>query len=105
MPVGLASRYRPLPVALEPDTGGVLHAAIPARPLPSRDPLAAPYFHTVVAGETIELLAWRYLGACEAWWMIADANPALFPLTLEPGSVIVIPTDASPGRIVRTRSF
>src|SRR5712691_4752137 len=105
MPVGLTSRYRPLPVILEPDAAGALHAAIPARPRPAPDPLATPYFHTAVAGETIELLAWRYLGSCEAWWMIADANPAIFPLSIEPGTVIVIPTDASLGRVERTRSF
>jgi hypothetical protein len=105
MPVGLNSRYRPLPLTHEPDSLGALHPAIPARPVPPPDPLATPYFHTVVAGETIELLAWRYLGSCEAWWMIADANPTLYPLAIEPGSVVVIPTDASPGRVERTRSF
>jgi nucleoid-associated protein YgaU len=105
MPVGLRSRYRAVPVAIEPDAAGVPHAAIPARPVPPRDPDATPYFHTVVAGETIELLAFRYLGSSEAWWLIADANPTAFPGALEPGSAIVIPTDASPGRVERTRSF
>jgi nucleoid-associated protein YgaU len=105
MPAGLTSRYRPLPVWLEPDAAGALHATIPARPAPPPDPEATPYFHTVVAGETIELLAWRYLGSCEAWWMIADVNPAIFPLSISPGTVLAIPTDASPGRIERTRSF
>jgi len=105
VPVDRRSRYRPLPVLLEPDAEGIPHAAIPARPVPAPDPEATPYFHTFVAGETIELLAWRYLGSSEAWWMIADANPALFPLTIEPGTVVVIPTDAAPGRVERTRSF
>jgi nucleoid-associated protein YgaU len=105
VPVGLTSRYRPLPVTFEPDATGALHAAIPARSVPPPDPDATPYFHTVVAGETIELLAWRYLGSSEAWWMIADANPTVFPLSIEPGTVVVIPTDAAPGRIERTRSF
>jgi nucleoid-associated protein YgaU len=105
MPVDLASRYHQLPPTLEPDAAGVPHPAIPARPVPAPDPDAVPYFHTVVAGETIELLAWRYLGSCESWWMIADANPGLFPLELAPGTVVTIPTDASPGRVERTRSF
>jgi hypothetical protein len=37
--------------------------------------------------------------------MVADANPAVFPLDLKPGTVLAIPTDASPGRVERTRSF
>jgi hypothetical protein len=105
MPPGPRSRYRSLPVAVEPDAAGVWHAAIPARLVPPPDPEATPYFHTVVAGETIELLASRYLGSSEAWWMIADANPPVSVWTLEPGMQVVIPTDASPGRIERTRSF
>jgi hypothetical protein len=105
MPVGPTSRYSPLAVGLEPDAAGVAHPAIPARPLPAADPAATTYFHTVVAGETLELLAFRYLGSSGAWWMIADANPATFPLDLAPGTVVAIPTDASPGRVERTRSF
>ena len=105
MPVGPSSRYRLLPVGLEPDAAGVPHPAIPARPLPPPDPSSTPYFHTVAAGETIELLAFRYLGSSSAWWMVADANPAAFPLDLKPGTVLAIPTDASPGRVERTRSF
>jgi nucleoid-associated protein YgaU len=105
MPVGPTSRYRLLPVALEPDAVGVAHPAIPARRLPPEDPTATTYFHTVVASETIELLAFRYFGTGTAWWLIADANPTAFPLDLAPGTVLAIPADASPGRVERTRSF
>jgi nucleoid-associated protein YgaU len=106
MPAGPTSRYRPLPVMLEPDAAGAWHPAIPARPVPPpTDPTATPYFHTVVAGETIELLAFRYFGSSAAWWLIADANPAAFPLDLPPGTVLAIPTDASPGRVERRRTF
>jgi nucleoid-associated protein YgaU len=105
MPVGPASRYRLLPVALEPDAAGVEHPAIPARPVPPADPASSRYLHTVVAGETIELLAFTYLGSSSAWWLIADANPAVFPLDLAPGTVLAIPTDATPGLVQRTRSF
>jgi hypothetical protein len=58
-----------------------------------------------LAGETIEGLSAHYLGSSEAWWMIADANPVSFPAALVPGTRMRIPTDASPGRIERTRSF
>jgi hypothetical protein len=105
MPIAPKSRYLNLPVHTAPDALGVEHAAIPARQVPPVDPGVNPYFHTVVAGETIELLAARYLGASEAWWMIADANPPMFPAELEPGAQLAIPTTASPGRVERTRSF
>ena len=106
MPVGPTSRYRLLPVGFEPDAAG---DDAPRHPGAARaaaaDPTATPYFHTVVAGETIELLAFRYFGSSAAWWLIADANPTAFPIDLTPGTVLAIPTDASPGRVERTRSF
>jgi nucleoid-associated protein YgaU len=92
-------------VALQTDAAGVWHPAIPARPVPPPDPEATPYFHTVVAGETIESLAFRYLGSSDAWWLIADANPTVFPGVLEPGTQVIVPTEATPGRVERTRSF
>ena len=77
---------------------------MPARPLPP-PPSGTPYLHTVIAGETIESLAQRFLGASELWWRIADANPAMFPADVPPGSVLAIPTGPAPGLVVRTRSF
>ena len=105
MAVSLTSRYRSLQAQPAPDAAGVPRPAIPARlpPGPSSD--STPYLHTVVAGETIETLAYRYLGSSEAWWEIADANPGVFPTELQPGTVVVIPTGANPGLVVRTRSF
>ena len=105
MPAGARSRYRSLPVGLAPDAAGVSHPTIPIRWPSAGPPASPPYFHTVVAGETIESLAASYLGSSEAWWMIADANPVSYPAALEPGTRILIPTDASPGRVERTRPF
>ncbi|MBA3289151.1 MAG: LysM peptidoglycan-binding domain-containing protein, partial [Acidimicrobiia bacterium] len=66
-------------------------------------PPIEPRRHVVVAGETIESIARRELGASEAWWLIADANPRLFPLDLRPGLVLDVPT----GRpaVERSRRF
>ncbi|MGI9097963.1 MAG: LysM peptidoglycan-binding domain-containing protein [Solirubrobacteraceae bacterium] len=105
MPAGPRSRYRGLPVGLARDAAGAAHATIPARRTPVPDPQATPYFHTIVAGETIEALAASYLGSSASWWMIADANPTAFPAVLQPGTTIVVPTEAAPGRVRRTRSF
>jgi Tfp pilus assembly protein FimV len=105
MPVGNRSRYALVKVGVAGDAAGAAHPTIPARWPDGRAPSSPPYFHTVVAGETIESLAARYLGSSQAWWMIADANPLVFPAALRPGVRLAIPTDASPGRVQRTRSF
>jgi len=104
MPVDATSRYRGLTPLEAPDASGTPHAAIPARRVPAQ-PAGTPYFHTVIAGETLELLAHRYLGSSQAWWQLADANPSVFPLDLAPGSSIVIPTSIDAGYVVRDRSF
>ena len=85
-----SSRYRgqtPYP-ALGRD--GLVRATLPARPLPP-PPDGTPYLHTVIAGETIESLAQRFLGASELWWRIADANPFRFPFEWRAGVTLVIP--------------
>ena len=38
--------------------------------------------HLVQAGDTLESLAFEYLGASDAWWRIADVNPAEFVFAL-----------------------
>jgi hypothetical protein len=48
--------------------------------------------HTVVAGDRIDLLAHRYLGDVKLWWIICDYNDIFFPLELEPGSDLRIPS-------------
>ncbi|MGH9277036.1 MAG: tail protein X [Acidimicrobiales bacterium] len=105
MAVSVTSRYHGSTVYDAPGADGSAHATVPARFVPTPPP-GTPWFHTVVAGETIESLAFRYLGASEAWWRIADANPGLaFPAILTPGSALMIPTGVDPGLVVRTRSF
>jgi nucleoid-associated protein YgaU len=47
--------------------------------------------HTVIAGETLDQLAFTYYGREDLWWRIADANPARFPLDLSPGDTLIIP--------------
>lgn len=50
-------------------------------------------FHKVVAGDRIDLLAYRYLGDSKLWWVICDYNAIAFPLELEPGAVLRIPSE------------
>lgn len=49
-------------------------------------------FHTVVDGDRLDLLAHRYLGRADLWWIICDYNDIFFPMKLEPGSVLRIPS-------------
>jgi len=105
MPVPVTSRYRGIGAHDARGADGVVRATLPARFVPAQAAGATPYFHTVVAGETLESLAHRFLGSSEAWWQLADANPGAYPLALQPGSRLVIPTVADPGLVLRTRSF
>ena len=49
-------------------------------------------FHTVVAGDRVDLLAARYLGQANLWWILCDYNDIFFPLELELGTVLRIPS-------------
>ncbi len=49
-------------------------------------------FHTTVEGDRIDLLAYRYLGDTDLWWVIADYNDLFFCQELEIGSKLRIPS-------------
>lgn len=48
-------------------------------------------FHIVVEGDRIDLIAYRYLGRAELWWIVCDYNDIFFPLDLEPGRTLRLP--------------
>jgi nucleoid-associated protein YgaU len=47
--------------------------------------------HTVVAGDSLALLAWREYGDATAWRVIAEANDIDDPMALVPGTELVVP--------------
>ncbi len=49
-------------------------------------------FHTVVEGDRIDLLAHRTLGDARLWWVIGDYNDLFWPLELEVGATLRIPS-------------
>ena len=49
-------------------------------------------FHTVAAGGRVDLLAASYLGRADLWWVVCDYNDIFFPLELELGAVLRIPS-------------
>ena len=103
MPIQPRSRHSRLPVIRVRDASGVEHEAVTLRPPPP--PPASATRHVVSGLESLEYLAWRYLNTSDAWWQIADANPNAFPLDLQPGARVVIPSAADAGRVTRTRRF
>ncbi len=50
-------------------------------------------FHTVIDGDRIDMLAYHYLGNAKLWWIICDYNEIFFPLDLEIGQVLRIPSE------------
>lgn len=53
--------------------------------------------HMVVAGDTLQSLAWREYGDATAWRAIARANGIDDPMRLEAGSELLIPKSAEDG--------
>ena len=49
-------------------------------------------FHEVVEGDRVDLIAYRYLGSAELWWIICDFNEIVFPLELRIGATLRIPS-------------
>ena len=63
-----------------------------ARPSIDTKPRPDDRFHTVIEGDRVDLLAFRYLGRAELWWIICDYNDIFFPLELTPGAILRIPS-------------
>ncbi len=103
MALPLTSRYNGLEVYDAPVDPETVQPTVPIRPtLPAP---ASNYNHLVMGTENLDYLAWRYLGASEFWWRIADANPLVFPTDIQTGTSLKVPDAASAGRIERTRRF
>lgn len=49
-------------------------------------------FYTSIDGDRLDILANRFLGRSDLWWIICDYNDIFFPLELEPGTVLRIPS-------------
>jgi len=91
MPVSINSRYYGLETIEHGRGTGIVQ-----RPPPGRQDYPDSILHTLVGGETLDELAFRYYGREDLWWRIADANPGIFSLDWQAGDTLVIP----PPRVV-----
>jgi len=62
------------------------------RPRIDTSPQPDDAFHTVVESDRIDLIAYRYLGRADLWWVICDYNDVFIPLELELGATLRIPS-------------
>ena len=109
MPVPIQSRYRSEPVYDAVDPNGNVHPTLGMRLAspPEAQPaeLGLRRRHLLTGTEDMPALAARYLGDPAAWWRVADQNPRIFPLDLETGFILLLPSAKDAGRIERSRSF
>jgi len=49
-------------------------------------------YYTVRHGDRVDTLAYKHYGRADLWWILADYNDLMFPLVLEIGSVLRIPS-------------
>ncbi|CAM5716319.1 LysM peptidoglycan-binding domain-containing protein [Streptomyces hirsutus] len=63
----------------------------PAGQNPTSGARTARSTHTVVAGDSLALLAWREYGDATAWRVIAEANDIDDPMALVPGTELMVP--------------
>jgi nucleoid-associated protein YgaU len=85
------SRYEKLQTYAVTTPNGQVITALRIRFIPATP---AGYFHPFSADERLDLLAFKFYGNSEKFWLIADANTEMDPEDLlEPGRQLLIPPD------------
>lgn len=87
MGIDYDSRYAEVPVVVD---GNNEYYAL-RKPI-NNDVRDDDIYHTVDIYDRIDVLAREYLGHHKYWWVIADYNDIDFPLELEVGTVLRIPS-------------
>jgi nucleoid-associated protein YgaU len=87
------SRYQNTGTYQVKDSAGRPTPALMIRFIP---PTPAGYYHTFTADQRLDLIAYKFYGNPEKFWLIADANNEMDPEDLlEPGRQLLIPPDQS----------
>lgn len=85
------SRYAKVETYTVTPAAGRTLTALKLRVIP---PTSAVFWHTVQAGDRLDLLAFKYYGKADRFWLICDANNVMRPEELlQPGRKILIPPD------------
>lgn len=93
MAIHSGSRYIRTPVANVLDNKRGLLPTFGRRKTLTIPPGAEIITHRVIQGDTIDHIAYRYLGDSNLWWVIMDVNPeVLRPWDIKIGDILVIPT-------------
>lgn len=93
MPVFVGSRYADCKYTGILGKDGVVRKFLHARdPLTLADVTEPVIIHPFQNGEVIDELAWKAAGKPRLWWVIADVSDVLFPLDIQPGAKLSIPT-------------
>ncbi len=85
------SRYKNLPDVVTTDANGQAARSKTLRRIPDTP---GTFLHTVSQTDRLELLAYKYYGDPQKWWLICDANPDIaLPTDLldRIGQKIIIP--------------
>ena len=104
MPVKPDSRFSALPVLRAVAADGSVRQVVALRLIRRQDEDGIER-HRVRQGEAIDLLANLFYGSDRLWWRILDANPLVYPLDIEPGDVLNIPSAVTATRVTRARRF
>jgi hypothetical protein len=104
MPVKPDSRFANLPILEVVAPDGSIRRVIALR-LKRAELGPEIAHHQVLAGEEVDLLARYYFGDEGLWWQLLDANAEVFPLDIEPGAVLSIPSPGPATRVIRARKF
>ena len=81
------SRYASTPVVSD----GIRTRNMFRKPLDTT-PHSGDTFYTVTAHDRIDLIAWHKYNDPTFWWVIADYNNLMFPLAIESGQKLRLPS-------------
>lgn len=85
------SRYASGTVSVVDDPVRGQHQALD--PAPPADRTFAFTFYQVTLDDTVDMLAYQFIGKGQYWWMIADCNPEILDWNdLQPGTILRIPS-------------
>jgi hypothetical protein len=105
VPVRPVSRFAKLPLLEVTAPDGTRRHVVALGLGSPRVTLASGAQHAVIQGESVDLLARRYLGGEGLWWRMLDVNPFFYPFDLAAGAILNLPAPGPATRAVRTRSF